>query len=98
MSLYVPLDEILGMPRVRVLRALRHFEWVTLEELFLSMGLLSNSSHEWRNLVASLCRAYKAGQVKRRGKANGHCHYRITAVGRAELKRRLQVDMTECAA
>ncbi len=31
---YVPVDELAASPRARILRAIRHFDWVTVRELF----------------------------------------------------------------
>jgi hypothetical protein len=40
-SIYVPVDEILASPRARILRTIRHFDWVSADELFLVLDVPS---------------------------------------------------------
>lgn len=93
---YIPIDETLSAPLVRILRALRHFEWVTTTDLLLVLGV-SERGREHNTLHRALSRACTTGYIATRGPARNYREYMITPSGRAELKRRLTVDM-ECAA
>lgn len=77
-SRYLPVDELLELPRVRVLRVLRHFDWLGSSDMLLALNE-PNYDAVWRALVAHI----KDGNIERRG--SGPHEYRITQRGRAEL-------------
>jgi len=97
--LYTPLDEILELPAVRILRALRWFGWVEADELLLVAG----APEHWEDRQAfhqALSRITRAGHADRwtlalvEGKRIVRTQrYQITESGRRELARRLTVDM-----
>lgn len=91
-EIYIPIDETLSMPIVRVLRTLRHFEWVTSGELLYVLGV-NERGREHNALHRALSRACVSGYIETRGPSRNYREYRITSKGRAELKRRLTVDM-----
>lgn len=79
---YLPLDELLATARVRVLRALRHFDWATSTDLCVALGELNVAG---KAIVHNALSTHvEEGNVERLP----HCvpySYRITAAGRAEL-------------
>jgi hypothetical protein len=79
---YLPLDEMLDLPRVRVLRVLKHFDWATMRQIcdWLNEGTLA----AWQSLNAALLRHNNEGHVERAG-VPGAFTYRITEAGRAHL-------------
>lgn len=86
---YVPMDQIVNLPRVRVLRAARRLEWFSQLEMF---KLLGGGTESQREVIAqTICRAAKAWLLERRpcsGFAGGGAKwdYRITAAGVADLE------------
>jgi DNA-binding MarR family transcriptional regulator len=85
-SRYLPLDELLEMPRVRVLRALRRFDWMSVREMLDALN-----EHEPRVNIAlwrALAVLVDAGHAEKAPNGRGHI-YRITAGGRRELERLL---------
>ena len=82
-DLYVPLDEVLAKPRIRILRQLRHHDWTIAVEL---LDLIGTTSASERNRYACvLGSAVVAGLVERRDRF-GTFEYRITQAGRAALR------------
>lgn len=73
---YVPLDELLAQPRTKLLRAIRFFDWVTSDDLFLACGV---ADHETDAYSQALARAVKAGNIERRGKRPYEYRLRRTA-------------------
>ncbi len=61
---YIPLDEWLDRPRVRMLRAMRFFDWVTAEDLFLALDVAEDKK-ERDNYSNALRRARQAGDIER---------------------------------
>ena len=79
---YLPVDELLDLPRVRVLRVLRHFDWATSTDLCVALGELNVAGKAL--IHNALSTHVEEGNVERLS----HCvpySYRITAAGRAEL-------------
>jgi hypothetical protein len=72
---YVPLDRMLSMQSVRVLRALRHFDWALVGEIRESMRAPTA-----RPVWLALGKHVEAGRVERDGS-----RYRITVAGRTWL-------------
>jgi hypothetical protein len=64
---YRPLDEILAVPRMRLLRGLRWFGWVTSEELMLALDVpdfvRGDDNQERANLTAALHTAVRKGEI-----------------------------------
>ncbi len=79
---YLPLDELLELPRVRVLRCLRHFDWATMKQV--CDWLNENDHASWQALNSALKRHVESGSVELRDSTIPR-HYRITQAGRAEL-------------
>lgn len=92
---YIPLDELLKMPRVRILRVLLHFDWTSCEDINLALDNLEE--REANTYSACLGRMVREGFVEkkvvwrrrlsratRRNDWNWS-RYRITAAGRKHL-------------
>lgn len=81
-SRYLPLDELLELPRVRVLRALRRFDEVSVPDLNEALGAGTRAAKDaaWRALTDLLARALVAERNDR-----GVRMLRITDAGRDEL-------------
>ena len=93
---YTPIDSILALPTVRVLRAMRFHGWISGGELLDSLTV-APGSERW-NYNAVMYRLHRDGMLERRRSAgitasNDRHEYRITAAGRADLQRRLTTDM-----
>ncbi len=84
---YTPIDELLETLRVRVLRALRRFDWVSSEDIALAIDIRDD---QVENYNAQLYRLSRDRFVDRRGAIVRHFTYRINDRGRAELARLLQ--------
>jgi len=93
---YVPIDDIVQMPKVRVLRAIRHMGWVEAPDLYEAMDLDDDRRIRSRHHTG-LSRAVAAGHVERRvctqrrTDGNGNrlievFEYRITQAGRDALR------------
>jgi hypothetical protein len=93
---YVPLDEWLERPRIKLLRALRWMDWTTSGAAYLAIGVPDFDRSENRDrdrYVSALSHLVRAGQVERRrvswqglrARASEY-EYRITDRGRAELR------------
>jgi hypothetical protein len=85
---YIPLDELLDSPKVRLLRAIRTFEWAMSAHLMEYLGVPSKVEDKRVHDVYSqhLARLVHGGLVERRG-LKPMCQYRITSAGRNELER-----------
>lgn len=93
---YNPLDETLEKTDVRILRALRHFDSIEASDLWellnVPRGREPGDDGERSKFYSSMSRLAREGLVARSGLL-GERYYRITPAGRAELARRLTVDM-----
>ncbi len=96
-SRYRPLDEVLDRPRVRILRALRWFDWVEPQDLFAAIGAPDEETLRDR-YVKALSQSVLAGHVeraKRRTRVtyrSGHgflAYVRLTESGHREIQREL---------
>lgn len=83
---YVPLDQVIDLTRVRILRAARDLDWFSTHEINCEMGA---SDARVRNAVTQMLRRLaKAGVLERRTATDaigGKYEYRISESGRAEL-------------
>lgn len=79
---YLPVDELLELPRVRVLRVLKHFDWADMRQICDSLN--ESSKAAWMALNSALIRHVRSGSVERCADRVPH-QYRITAAGRDEL-------------
>ncbi len=79
-SRYVPLDELLERPRVRILRTLQRHDWMTTYEL---CELLNVPEHERNTFGSMVNRLARLGLIDRRGARS--FEYRINAAGRGDL-------------
>jgi hypothetical protein len=96
---YAPLDHVLELPGIRILRALRHFDAISTTDLWEVL----NIPDEQRDsaYIAALGLAHERGHVERLDYSRGprlfgldNCNwYRITKAGRATLARRLTDDL-----
>lgn len=88
---YVPVDEVVDLARVRVLRAARHLDWFESGALLVELGY-EDERHR-NTLTAAITRLAKSGGFERRlsqelrgmRASGGKYEYRITAAGVAEL-------------
>jgi predicted MarR family transcription regulator len=81
---YYPLDILLDAPRVRVLRAIRHFDQATVAEIAIALD-----GHDFR-LPPVIENLLRAGELEQTRKAGNATAYRITAKGRRALRDLLQ--------
>lgn len=77
---YVPIDETLERMRVRLLRALRHFDWTSTDELVAAMGI--DEQKERAGYRRSLAYSVRRGFVECDRRDNDVWRYRITPAGR----------------
>lgn len=76
---YVPVDEIAASPRARILRAIRHFDWVSSRDLFDALDLPSWKEEGDRlRYFAMLNLLVKRGLVEQRGDRETR-EYRLAA-------------------
>lgn len=80
---YVPLDEIESMPRVRVLRALKHFDWVSARDLMEAIGVYER--HTASSFTAVIAQLVAEELVDRSGEY-ATALYRVDARGIAYLE------------
>jgi hypothetical protein len=73
---YTPLDIKLEWPRVRILRAIRHFEWVTSFELFEVCAPELTDEYERNSYAKMLGRLVVGGFIERRAERirRSRCH------------------------
>ncbi|MGN6107260.1 MAG: hypothetical protein ACTHU0_19285 [Kofleriaceae bacterium] len=101
---YTPIDELLRIPSVRILRALKHQDWITSGDLFelLSVPHASEDRHVYGTHSKALSRHVQHGYVESRlghQSSTGVAHltpseYRITTRGRSWLAQRMEYDLT----
>lgn len=82
---YYPLDELLEMPRVRVLRAMRHFDWASAEDLRVALDIPADR-RAWNTLAKQLQRLTVEGALERTGPHATLFQYRITELGKRQLR------------
>lgn len=88
---YVPFDELLDQPMVRLLRTLRHFGWVTCDDLYEAAGI-AEEKRSRSGAYQALSRAVRRNEVARKtyremtpnGFITKH-YYRITPAGLVRL-------------
>lgn len=86
---YLPVDEMLELPRVRLLRAMRHFDWVTMPSILEAISEPGDSM-----LYSAMVRLVRERHVDKRADVYPAL-YRITKAGREHLESLLargQVD------
>lgn len=89
---YEPIEDILARPKVRILRALRWFGWVSLHDLADALDVAfvtGESNEEWKSLYDSIRYLVKTGRVEARG-SSWDTEYILTDLGRADLARTLR--------
>lgn len=79
---YVPLDELLAMPRVRVLRFMRRADWVASTDIYVALNV---ADHEVGNYNQIVCRLVKERLLDRFGHGINHYTYRLSDKGRGYL-------------
>ncbi len=77
---YMPIDETLGRMRVRVLRALRHFDWTSTDELVWAIGIEEQA--ERASYRRTLADSVRRGLVECDRRERQAWRYRITPAGR----------------
>jgi hypothetical protein len=90
-SAYDPIADILARPRIRILRALRWWEWVDSGELFQALGVPDYEqcrNPEWNQYAQTLGCLAKTGRCEA-DRTTYPTLYRLTDLGRADLKRTL---------
>jgi hypothetical protein len=80
---YIPFDELIAMPRIRVLRLMRRFDWFSSIDLF---DVLRVAEHEIANYNKVLSRLVANGHVDRAGDGIGCYRYRINDRGVDSLR------------
>lgn len=80
---YLALDELLEIPRVRILRALRHFDWASGEDIRVALDLDGPTAISFNT---SLSRLHREHRLDRVGTSSQNFRYRINDAGRAQLK------------
>jgi hypothetical protein len=81
---YRPIDELLAMPKVRVLRILRRFEWASSTEITDALEL---DAAEVGLYSATISRLFKDGAIDRSGDRIYSYRYKVNAKGRTQLDR-----------
>jgi hypothetical protein len=76
------METVLALPRVRVLRALRWFDWASSMEITNALEL---GEHDLPPVLAAIGRLVEEGKLDRRGSSQPY-EYRINDAGRTELK------------
>ena len=92
---YAPLDDLLASVRFRILRAIRHFDWVTPERLADALEVPSWDTDKLRRgcFDKAMSRMIEDGHLERIGSPMSF-QYRITNLGRAEY----DLQIARCAA
>jgi len=83
---YVPLDELLATPKVRVLRFLRRRDSASSHEMHEGLEIQDDQIGAYNQVISRL---HRDGLTSRTGKAIGSYRYSITALGRERLARML---------
>lgn len=96
---YTPLDELMARPHVRILRALRWFDWATTEQIAIALDLPDHHENpQLRNAYTLAMRhMVQSGRVEANRTAWPH-EYRLTPAGREWLRAALSVPGLENAA
>lgn len=81
---YYPIDELLEMPVVRILRTLRRFDRASIDDLRVAMNV-EDDLRAANRTSAAMTRLVREGCVERSGPHNFYS-YRITDKGRRELE------------
>ena len=84
----MPVDETLGRMRVRVLRALRHFDWTSTDELVSAIGIEEQA--ERASYRRSMADSVRRGLVECDRRERETWRYRITPAGRESYAAALQ--------
>ena len=90
--LYRPIDEILQIPRVRILRALSRLGWVETADLTVHLEV-TYDEHVCGAYVSLVSRMVREGVIDRRATTGGrgsNFEHAISAAGRAELAEKLR--------
>lgn len=88
---YVPLDELLAMPRIRIVRTLLRFGWAEGVDIFEALGDVLHDPRVNNNYSVVLSRLVRERALKRReivngkGRSGGRYEYAVTLLGRVEL-------------
>lgn len=83
---YLALDELLEIPRVRILRALRHFDWASSEDIRIALDIDAQTALAFNT---NMSRLVKERRIDRVGTSQLNYRYRINDAGRAQLKQLL---------
>lgn len=78
---YIPLDTVLSLPRIRILRALRFFDWASSSDI---AAALDAGEHEIPTLQTATSRLVAEKLLDRRGTTAAH-EYRLNDRGRLEI-------------
>lgn len=81
---YYPIDELLEVPRVRILRALNRFDWALSGDLRVALDI-EETVLEINKFARTLSSLVKERLVDMDGSGTSH-RYRINDRGRAQLK------------
>lgn len=81
---YMPLDELLEMPRVRILRTLQRFDWATCEDVRLALGIDADE-RDANTFSTMITRLAREGYLER-DNAQFPPRYRINECGREHLR------------
>lgn len=81
---YVPLDELLASPKVRVLRLLRRHDSASSHEIHEVLEIQREEIDTYNQVISRL---FREGLTARVGKAVGSYRYSLTALGRERLAR-----------
>lgn len=84
---YLPIDEVLANPRIRILRALRRFDEVAANELMHALDVADfdeGNNRDRDRHAQALARLVKQGLVEK--ETGSPCLYRITDAGRREAE------------
>lgn len=88
---YTPIEEIKSAPANRLLRGLRHFDWVGVDELLIAIDAPEQNCTERNTLLATITRLVDMGCIDRRKlnskkvRSLGYSEVRITQAGRDRL-------------
>lgn len=90
-ELYVPFDELIEEPRVKLMRALSRVDWITRRDLFASIGLVFDEDEPetirvWNTHEQALIRIVERGHAVKQPREHRKLNeYKITEAGRAKL-------------
>jgi DNA-binding PadR family transcriptional regulator len=78
------MDTVLSLPRIRILRTLRHFDWATAGDVRNALDL-DDVGPEANAITKTFARLVDEQLIDRRGD-HGPFYYRLNERGRAELR------------